>query len=425
MTTLAIAYVKLLGENPCPPPMREPSSAIGPYTAGEPGVPDGGVGGGDGPSILEVGPGSSGLLGSDVVGDVLQCNIATGEITFEYPVLPDLVLRCSSFDKSNNGSLGLGWTHGNNIVLNVSKPYRAVITDGHGWRSVYRKWKGEYVRPVGRMADLIETGGSYELRYHDGSIITFTNQPFGGCLHRIKSYEDRFGKIKRFAYSDSGFLTNFTTAFGRVINIMYNEHGKIESIVHPNNEMTKIYYMKGSSGMRLKNITDPLGNTIKFGYAWTTSGYPLNKTILKNGRTYRCDYDDDMRVLKDHDGEVMFRLGASSFPDSRCEILEEGDVSVTDGRGNVWKHTRNMFGRRTQIEYPDGSTHLAMFSDEGWLIYERNALGNCRYYYYDEYGNIVSYIDELQHGTGYGYDYDSIPGLRTYISHPSSLNMAK
>jgi len=137
---------------------------------------------------------------------------------------------------------------------------------------------------------------------------------------------------------------------------------------------------------------------------------------MKNGVKYNCQYGYGQRTLRDSKGGSMFRLSASSFPTQQCELLDPGVVQVVDGRGNIWNHTRNKYGRRTIVESPDGYIHRMNFSNNGagWVLNETNARGFNSTYDYDRYGNVLFYTNEMEHLTEYQYGH-SVPALRTAV----------
>jgi RHS repeat-associated protein len=178
-------------------------------------------------------------------------------------------------DDESTSLFGAGWQIGGIQRLYTSSGYSALITNGDGSMSFFRRDCSNcaFISPAGDPTALVAVGALYERRAPDSSAVMFGSDGrmtglWSGALHhtvvtltwsgtQLTSVQDYIGK--RFvlgytgSYSQSGKLQTITDPAGRVTIVWTDAGGKVYKITDPDNLFTTFAY---DASLRLTGITD-------------------------------------------------------------------------------------------------------------------------------------------------------------------------
>jgi RHS repeat-associated protein len=253
------------------------------------------------------------------------------------PGMPFAWTRTYNSQDTSSGALGVGWTHPYAARLSVSNPSTGEMEyfSGSGQRVLFTKTSGGGTGLAVYLARTFDgwlvrlSGGSYELTFSDGRILSFDS---AGLLTQIKP---RFVPATTLAYT-SGKLSSITDAAGRTVSISYNVSSPalIERVTLPDARYVEYGYTSG----RLTSVRDPRGKTWTLAYDGT-SGYlvsiedPTGAFELQN-----IVYDGQGRVTSEEDGagETISYSYTTSGPYELTTVTNPGRG------GTVFKHLGNM-----------------------------------------------------------------------------------
>jgi len=185
-------------------------------------------------------------------------------------------------------------------------------------------------------------------------------------------HADRIIRGRLFVYRTEG-----DAAFGQLHEIRTLDSGRLFYRLEPAPE--------NSPEDRLYAITLDNGAVT---YQCYNAGGNLAETINGNGHSFKTEYASEGRGLR------------------IAETNELGDVTG-------FKHDAN--GRLIKITFPDGSTRLQTWDDQGHLSSKTDELGNTATFRYDEKGNLISI--RQPDGTTVGATYNDL-GLVTSYTKP-------
>ena len=212
-----------------------------------------------------------------------------------------------------------------------------------------------------------------------GNSITYTYDGAGNLL----TVTDEAGVTKRYTYDKVGNVLTYTDGAGRVTTYEYDKNYNLIKTTDPAGAVT--IYEYDASGRVVKE-TDALGNSQTFAYD-------------KNGRIIS---------VTDKNGNVTgYTLDANGNIICQTDALGHPSYFEYDSMNRLVKMTLYA-GEETGA---DGETVLTgeqvtlyTYDHRGLVTTEINALGDGKYYVYDELGNLISTTDEDGYVTSHTYD---------------------
>jgi RHS repeat-associated protein len=291
--------------------------------------------------------------------------------------------RSYSSSDTNNGALGIGWTHpfaANVTVINQTTgelEYRA----GSGQRTHFTK----------------VTGGST-------GAATYRAKGFDGSFKRLadNSYELKTRDQRVFNFDTAGKLTQLKPRFGPATTLVYTS-GKLSSIIDSAGRTIALTYSVSDPTL-LEKVTLPDGRYVQYGY---TTGH-LTSVRDPRGKTTTLSYDGNGRLTSIQDPAGHYALQNVQY-DSQGRVTSEqngtGDTisyahttvapydvtTVTiPGRGDwVYRHRGNML---MQVTDPLGRTTSYTYDAMARMATVTDGRGNTTRYEFDERGNIVKEV---------------------------------
>ncbi|MBI3653778.1 MAG: RHS repeat protein, partial [Acidobacteria bacterium] len=292
---------------------------------------------------------------------------------------------------------------------------------------------------ITQLGDVVRklSDGTFEYRYREGGKLLFT------AMGRLTAQVDRNNNTVRLSYDASGNLTQVTDAVGRTIAFTYNAEGVVAEIRDPLNRVWRYGYLNTgiTNGRQLVSVTDPLGNSVAYGYTLfrLTSIRDKRGNLVKqiqydsSGRVARQDFAEGgfetydytlsggvvtRAVVTDSLGRKMKkRLNASGYVIEQEDELGQasrierdittnlatsttgpcGCAEVTkqyDSRGNLTAATDRL-GQTMKMEYEPVFNQVTKITDK---------LGRVTQFGYDARGNLTSVTDALNQTAGMQFD---------------------
>jgi YD repeat-containing protein len=292
-----------------------------------------------------------------------------------------------------NGPVWVNWDHNFNMYLTGDTLGNIVLYDGK--LNFYRFFaSGSTFRyNDGIRANLISTGGLYEVHYDDGRKETFNS------LNRLKSVADSAGNTLSMSYSGD-YLTWVVDTLGRNISYEYYDHNRLSKVTDFNGQYAEFIYLTGNtasgSAYDLERINLSHGSgavkTIRFEYTTGTdedSAYNMTKLIDANGQTYVANtYDGNDRVATQQYGTGTITY---AYTTSGSVITKN---TVTNKLWYVTEYSYDATGNQTSVKYYNsGSISSVIYDYEyntgGLVIKETHPRWNGYTYDYDARGNLT------------------------------------
>ncbi len=353
--------------------------------------------------------------------------------------------RTYNSNVSDDGALGIGWTHTYNITATETIDSDVLVRRADGRLDHYALDDGAYTPPPGSHDQLSKTGSTFVLTQTDQTILNFST------LGYLSAMTDTNGNALTFTYSGSN-LTNVTLSDGRAITLTYSG-GHITGLIDPAGRTIGFGY----TGDHLTSFTDTRGHVTTYAYdgqgqlesitdandhtfihnTYNADGRVIEQRNAENNLTSFTYYTDTRQtVVTDplgrtmtHTYDIAYRITSEEDPLGNV-ISYQWDVdnnrtAVTDKRGNTTTYDYDDRGNTTVItdtlgytrtftydaqNNPTretdrlGHTTVYTYDSNSNLIARQNALGNIAYWAYDMYGRVVSQTDALNRTTSYGYD---------------------
>lgn len=356
------------------------------------GDPDGNTGNGDG----------TGMAGDPV-------NIANGSFYREerdfaitalgYPLAFD---RFYSSSLTEDGSLGLGWTHtySDRVIELADNSVTWIVTKG-GSYTYLPDGSGGYITPQGIDSSLTKTATRFTLTSKKGEIQDFN------LSGQMTARKNIIGQGVDLTYT-SGLLTTVTDTVGRSLTFTYSS-GKIATV----SDFTGRIWTYSYTGGQLSRVQSPfdvatLPKVTEYSYYTGTLGFGLLKTITEpNGGIRRLRYFTNLRVYDVTDPEG----GREKFA---YDLLTNTTI-FTDQRGNRTRYRHNDDGNIVEIRYPGGSRERWTWSNHQ-VVSHRDTLGYVETYQYDSNRNLTRHTDRM--GLVTTYTYDPSLGVVTRMTRP-------
>lgn len=323
-------------------------------------------------------------------------------------------------------SLGEGWIHNYDIRLekNIEKNLISIIFED-GKEAPYRRMlRGDYEAVMGDPGILEEMGEGYRYQTKGGIIYWFdsegrlmsqTDQKGNKCaftyneageLKQVKNengswLEYRYNQEQRLIYVTDhtgrqikleyqyGKLRWFTNAKGRRYTYNYNENGKLNEVLTPQNTFAVKNVYDGAD--RIVKQTMPDGGVVELLYDDKN-----NRTYMKeeNGNMIIFESDSRQRNIRTiyEDGEEVF-----SYNDKNQKIL------YTDKNGNTTRYAYDNRGNLTKVIDALGQKFYMTYDDRNHLSSMKYPNGTSIKNYFNEDGDLIETIDRLENSTKIEY----------------------
>jgi len=264
----------------------------------------------------------------------------------------------------------------------------------------------------------------------DGVYKEITGTATASVSGGIVTVEERNGTVT--TYGTNGKPTSTTYTSGEKITINY-DGDKITSVVYPTVTLNFTY-----SGDYVSRITSSTGEQVTYSYtgdyltsvttekgtvyyeydvkSFGPTRNALTQVTYPDGNSTYFEYDENGRLYREQNnsgaGAMIYRYGAG------------GQVSVTNAVGGTTQMFFDHNGYLVRTVDPDGLTTETVISPDGLrsevteglfarstyiynesgdIVSYTNPLGNTISTAYDEFGNIVSVVDEKGYETQYSY----------------------
>lgn len=244
--------------------------------------------------------------------------------------------------------------------------------------------------------------------------ISKTTDPEGGVRQygfdragNLVRYTDPLGQTARFEVDAEGNLVKVTDARGRITAYAYDRVGNLTGITDAREKQTVVTYDEMN---RLFQITNPVGGIAKLHY--NAKGLPTEFTNA-DGRTANAEFDNFQRLIQLSDGlGNQIRFGYHIADGTANGTL--GSLSLPT-EINYPTFTRK--NRLDQRERPTSDTLIhnnhagtetlttgTEYDPRGLVKSDTDAAGQQRFYGYDALGQLTEYTDSLGHQTQALYD---------------------
>jgi YD repeat-containing protein len=270
------------------------------------------------------------------------------------------------------------------------------------WEDAAGRWYGYYFDPDGRV---VKAGGANghlarELAYDAGG--THVTDSLGHVTHhklderrRVVAVTDPLGNTTRYEWDGRDRLVAHTDALGHTTRYQLDAAGNVVALTRPD------------------------GSTITQGY---DERYRPVTTVGADGAVWRREYDARGKLVRTTDpaGHTCAEPDTPAAVEPHTDALtraydtEQRLVSVTNERGQVWRHTHDAAGNLVGETDFDGRTTRYGYDAAGRLTSARNADAEVAFTY-DVLGRVVA---ESINGRTVRSEYD-VAGRRTTRRTPS------
>ena len=231
------------------------------------------------------------------------------------------------------------------------------------------------------------------------------------------------------SYDDEGRLISITDAEGNVTEYSHDIEGRTEVITDRRGYST--VYVYDARGNVIKE-TDPYGNSIS--YEYDANDNCIKKTDAKGnvtGYTYDA-YGNLTEVISPNGDSVKNSYSQSNYITSvTAENLQvmatdydryNRIVKLTDGNGNETEYTYDTRGNLTGITDEIGVYETVTYNSDGKPVTISNGEGETVSYTYDEYGRCISSSREIsgREYTAY-YSYDESGNVIQTVDNMNSV----
>ncbi|MEW6741715.1 MAG: LamG-like jellyroll fold domain-containing protein [Planctomycetota bacterium] len=325
------------------------------------------------------------------------------------------------------GSLGRGWSHNWEYLLEVAEDGTVTITGPGGSRRIFQPdVRGGYFAMEGDHGTLTgEGGGVFSLQEASGFLRVF--RPDG----KLDYAEDTNGNRITCTYSGD-LLTRLERPSGQYLEITYGADDRIQTVTDPDGRTTTFSY--DGTNEHLQSVSYFDGSVVSYSYslgAGAVREHALTEILYPENRHQYFTYDTRGRL-------------ASAYRDGGAERVtfsydEAGKVTVLDPYGNsvqlsldhrgLLVELGDALGHTTGLTY-DNEFNLTTVTDPSGFSYfygydamgnltqitdSRGLSGTTRFWYDGPFNRMTKLVDANDHATL--YDYDDVAGNLESITY--------
>ncbi|PKM36432.1 MAG: hypothetical protein CVV06_11095, partial [Gammaproteobacteria bacterium HGW-Gammaproteobacteria-10] len=243
-----------------------------------------------------------------------------------------------------------------------------------------------------------------------------------GLKARLKYIDNPWGDRLTLSYDASNRLSTVTDNLGvsgrTGLVFSYYSTNRIKSI----NDWMGRYWNFGYTGSDLTTKTNPLNQTIIYGYQTGHLLHEIIQPLQRNGQTVKTTFNYY------RNGKTFNYHNALGHTETLSYDLYRKSTRVTDPRGGVREYNYDADGRMTKLTEPDGAVLIFENQGDGIRNKKYDALGYASTYSYrldrsfgsasDNGGNVSRERDALNHDsdTDYGL-YDQVTVVKDKNGH--------
>ncbi len=372
----------------------------------------------------------------------IEINTQNGNLTLtrnDFNILGELPVEINFYYNSmrtdKNFGFGNGWYFNYGLYYYVNNPNEVVIVRNAGGEDKFINENGNLQPPAGVFDELIEyEPQKYKLTSKTGTIFYF-DDPSHKKLTRII---DLNGNVVLITY-DQGFPVSIANSSGRSVQFIWESDQLIEAQY---NGSSYLYdYISGF----LRNVTNPLGDTMSFQYTpgkgqiSVIADYekePVKIDYLSNGRLSKiksCNSELIISYVK-YDRYVIERTQTGEAI-SRFVYDNKGRITnIVDPLGNTTKYTYNNNnkvssftdargftsflyyddnGNLTSLTNPNGKSIQIAYNSQNFPVQVIDPKGNTYFLNYDGNGNILSLNEPMNISHSMTYNTNGLPARYT------------
>ncbi len=363
-------------------------------------------------------------------------NVLTGAFLWSYTYLEDygkdklhFTLMYDSDRDAFGKAVGVKWSYALHYLLHMDEEY-AYFTTPYGAVIPFVKEEDNTFRAVEAVGSAYTMEKREDMTYavmkQDGTEYVFDTNL---TLHQIVEN----GLVKyRFEKNQSGQITRITGRHETSLTFTYTGE-YLTSAVDALGNTVSLTYQEG----QLVSVTDPLDKTMSFTYdeegrllsvsdfagqVYLVNEYDVLGRVIRQNTAGRGEssvaYDEGNRKTEftDEAGHVTSywydEVGHITEVDLegagiRNRYDENGMlIQQTDALGNCTQMAYDVCGRMNCITYPDGTQEQVSYNDRNLPVEVVNRDGTQSHYQYDENNNLISAQDERGNSSLYTYDED-------------------
>ena len=282
---------------------------------------------------------------------------------------------------SEDGVMGLGWTHIYNIHLRT-EGNAAYISFGDGHVEPYTELSdGKYISSVAGGSALLKAADGWKLRSPAMQTHHFDKSGL------LQSITDILGTGIEFAYNADGLLTQVSTQSGH-LDFSYTKNHLLSTVSDKSGRKTELKY----SGGKLSGVVYPTGATSS--YTYDAKGRLSELTDAAGIAETKTEFDNEGRAVKQlmADGGI---IGYKYDDYSKASTLVEQN-------GSEIIYRRDDKNRTTSVKYLDGEKKFR-YDSNNRRTQDVDKLGNKTEYAYNIAGNISSVVDACGVKTEFSY----------------------
>ncbi|RKM63164.1 hypothetical protein D6856_03300 [Butyrivibrio sp. XB500-5] len=366
-----------------------------------------------------------------------------------------------------SGSLGRGWSCKADIRLREEEDgIKVTYLDGR--EGLYKKLdqtENSYYEIHGEIGILKKENGYYKIEKEYGEYEEYDSEGYlvaegnhTGEKIRINYADSRPVKIESnnglflaLLYNKDGVIVGVTDSEGRKVSYGYETRGEgdlkeyfLTDVTYPNGSTRKYIYDEAG---RIQSVITPDG-IVSLQNEYDENGRVIHQ-IYPDGGEMSYSYDDEKHVttateqnglnveyLSDELGRHIGTRYVGLTKDHTGQdlsddknIIEEKftynkrnqKTSVTDKNGHTTRYSYDNKGHLTRIIGPEGLNESYTYDSEGRLISKKDSEGNRYKYTYDFEGNLYSVTDPEGNRTKYDYENGKIVRIKDAESNEISI----
>jgi RHS repeat-associated protein len=327
--------------------------------------------------------------------------------------------------------LGPGWALSVDVVLlEESASLRRLVLPGNARFPFVRQPDGSFVNlmhPRFAGAVLTQAGSTHTLRFKDRTVWRFASGWVANAL----------------PIAGLGLLIEQTDRNGNRLTVSRNTHGDLTQLTEPGGRAltftTIVFDPQNPASTRITQITDPLGRTVRYGYAsaapfrlltvtdpaggltrytYTASGGVLSITDPRGTTFLSHEYDAQGRVARQTQADGGVWAFAYEGPAGR-----HTRAIVTDPRGHASVYRMDNRGFAHEIIDPFGQPTRFERDARGQVTAIADPLGRVTRFEYDGAGNVTRLTDPAGHVRTFAYEptFNRITAITDPLSQTTSF----